>query len=120
LILIGDSFNAQGMPQPFVQEIFLMECHIAGTTHVDIKAIEPDLIINEPLIFRRETDNKYDELAILILDKKERKIGYVPMAKNEVIARLMDAGKLIFGKIENKEWHGNWLKVVIKVFMRDF
>ncbi|MFW5662804.1 MAG: HIRAN domain-containing protein [Bacteroidota bacterium] len=120
LSLIEDSFTSEGLPKPYVKEIFLMECHIAGTTHVDLDGIEPELLEDDPLIFKREADNEYDKLAILIFDKKERKLGYVPMIKNEVIARLMDAGKLIFGKMVHKKWHGDWLKVTIKVFMRDF
>ncbi len=118
--LIGGSFTSDGLPKPFVQEIFLLECHIAGTTHVKIEDIEPELSAGDPLIFLRESDNEHDKLAIAISDKKVRKIGYLPMAKNEVIARLMDAGKLIFGKVETKEWHDKWLKVNIKVYMRDY
>jgi len=97
-----------------------MQCHVAGTPYNEkIEDIEPDLNEQDILIFARETDNKIDKLAILILDKKGQKLGYVPRAKNEVIARLMDAGKLIFGKIENKKWQGNWLKIDVKVFKRD-
>jgi hypothetical protein len=31
----------------------------------------------------------------------------------------MDAGKIVFGKIENKKWQGSWLNVNILVYMRD-
>ena len=96
-----------------------MECHIAGTTYINIEEIEPDLNVDDLLVFKRESENKFDKLAILIFDKKERKIGYVPRHKNEILARLMDAGKLIFGKVIAKSWQGNWLKVNIKTFMRD-
>lgn len=120
LHLINSSFGSGGLPLPFVQEIFLMQCHVAGTTYRDdIEAIDRDLQEGDIVIFKREADNKVDELAILILDKGGRKLGYVPRAKNEVIARLMDAGKLIFGKIEGKQWQGRWLKIDVKVFMRD-
>jgi len=34
--------------------------------------------------------------------------------------RLMDAGKLLFGKLENKAWVGDWLKVAARIYMRDF
>jgi hypothetical protein len=72
------------------------------------------------LVFRREPDNQYDDLAIFILDKEGRKLGYVPKEKNEVPARLLDAGKLLFGRVEYKEWQSRWLKLRIQVFMRDF
>jgi hypothetical protein len=35
-------------------------------------------------------------------------------------ARLMDAGTLLFGKLEGKSWVGGWLKLDIRVFLRDF
>ncbi len=58
-------------------------------------------------------------LAIRIHDEKGHKLGYVPQAKNEILARLMDAGKLVFGKLVEKHWHEEWLKLEIKVFMRE-
>jgi len=119
LAIIKASFDDGGLPLPFVKEIFLLECLVAGTTHLDLSEIEPLLCANEPLIFRRELDNQYDTLAILILDKEGHKLGYIPKEKNEVPARLMDAGKLLFGRLENKEWQSRWLKLRIRVFMRD-
>lgn len=32
----------------------------------------------------------------------------------------MDAGKLLFGRLESKEKQGTWLKAQMRVFMRDF
>ena len=52
-------------------------------------------------------------------DDKGRKIGYVPRAKNEALARLMDAGKLLFGKLVAKEWKDNWLRIEVKIYLRD-
>ena len=118
--LLNTSFGKNGLPLPFVQEIFLMQCHIAGTSYLDnIQEIELGLNEKDILVFKRELDNKHDKLAILILDKNGRMLGYVPQNKNEVLARLMDAGKIVFGKIEQKEWQGKWLKVDIRVYMRD-
>lgn len=117
--LMHKSFGETGLPLPFVKEIFLLECHIAGTTHLDLFKIESELTLQELLIFRREPQNQYDSLAILILDKEGHKLGYVPKENNEVPARLMDAGKLLFGRLEHKEWQQRWLKLRIRVFMRD-
>ena len=120
LNLLHTSFGKNGLPLPFVKEIFLMECHIAGTSYRDnIKEIEAGLKENDLLVFKRDPDNKYDELAIMILDTEGQMVGYVPRDKNEVVARLMDAGKLIFGKLESKEWYDKWLKADIRVYMRD-
>ena len=45
------------------------------------------------------------------MDEAGRLLGYVPRVKNEALARLMDAGKLLFGKIESKQWQGDWLQI---------
>ena len=120
LRLLTSSFGKDGLLLPYVKEIFLMKCHIAGTSYREhIKDIEKGLQEKDLLVFKRETDNRYDKLAIVIFDTKGQKLGYVPRDRNEVIARLMDAGKLIFGKMERKQWQNGWLKVDIRVYMRD-
>lgn len=119
LALIKGAFGKGGLPMPFTKEIFLIDTHVAGTSHRDLENIEPDLASGSLLCFKRDPDNKHDKLAIKIHDDKGNHLGFVPQAKNEVLARLMDAGKLIFGKLEAKEWQGNWLKLKIRVFMRE-
>ena len=51
----------------------------------------------------------YAALAIIIHNQTGEKLGYVPREKNEVVARLMDAGKMVFGVLEEKEWRDEWL-----------
>lgn len=119
LALINNSFDVKGLPLPFVREIFLLECHVAGTSHLDLQGIEPGIKQEDLFIFRREPDNPYDSLAILIFDREGHKLGYVPRDRNEVLARLMDAGKLIFGRLDSKGWERSWLILNIRIFMRD-
>ena len=67
-----------------------------------------EIATGDKLRLRRE-DNKFDEKAILVLDEKGRKLGYIPEKDNLIFARLMDAGKQLFGRIKEKEKRGNWL-----------
>ena len=120
LAIIQSSFTTDGLPMPFVQEIFLIECKVAGTSYLNLTEIEPHLLIDEILLTLREPENKFDEFAILILTQKGKKLGYIPRDKNEILARLMDAGKLILAKIVDKKWVGNWLNITMSVFMRDY
>ncbi len=119
LALMKGAFGKEGLPMPFTKEIFLIDSHVAGTTYRDLKDVEPNLLPGGLLCFKRDPENKHDKLAIMILDDKGNHLGFVPQAKNEVLARLMDAGKLIFGKLEHKEWRGDWLQLKIRVFMRE-
>lgn len=108
------------IPKPFEQEIFLFNTYVAGTTHVEnIDALEQDLDKGVRLDFFREPNNKYDSRAIVIKTQGGEKIGYVPKQDNVIFARLMDAGKLLFGKIESKEKKGSWLKINIKVYLQE-
>ena len=47
------------------------------------------------------------------------KIGYVPREDNVVFSRLMDAGKLLYGRISEKEVRGTWIKINIKIFLHE-
>lgn len=108
------------IPKPFERDIFLFDTHVAGTSHVEgIEELEPYLNVGDRLDFFREPDNIYDSNAILVKNTDGIKIGYIPMADNVIFARLMDAGKLLFGKITYKEMDGNWLKISIKIYLHD-
>lgn len=108
------------IPKPFEKDIFLFDTYVAGTSHVEgIEELEPHLLIDDKLNFFREPDNKYDKQAIVIKNADGIKIGYVPQQDNVIFARLMDAGKLLFGKIIEKDMKGSWLKINIKVYLHE-
>ena len=97
--------SGDNLPIPFEQEIFLLEVQIAGTS--------------DRLICRREPDNYHDEWAIRFYTLDGEPIGYIPKKQNQILARLMDAGKEIYGRYQSQEKRGDWLKVMVKVYMRD-
>ena len=119
LEIIRTSLDKTGLPKPFVQEVELLNCNIAGTTFLDLEDIEPKLKKHQLLVLKREPKNEYDDNAILILTEDGRKLGYVPQEKNEVLSNLMDAGKLLFGRLDEKTWVDDWLKLDIQVYLRD-
>jgi hypothetical protein len=110
-----------GVPaKPFAREIFLIATHVAGTMYVDgIEMVLQSLEVGTRLYFFREPDNPTDQLAVMIRDSHGRKLGYVPKKNNEVIARLMDAGKLIYAVLEEHEEVGEWAKLTIQIYMND-
>ena len=64
--IIKGSFGKNGLPLPFVREIFLLECHVAGTCFRKLDDIESSLLPGNILTFKREPDNRFDQLAIEI------------------------------------------------------
>ena len=119
LEIVRTSLDKTGLPKPFVQEVELLNCNIAGTTFLNLKDIEPKLKKNQLLVLKREPKNKYDDKAILILTEDGQKLGYVPQERNEILSRLMDAGKLLFGRLDEKNWVDRWLRLDIQVYLRD-
>ena len=108
------------IPKPFEKDIFLFDTYVAGTTHIEgIEELESHLNTDDRLEFFIEPDNQYDKQAIVIKTVDGVKIGYVPRQDNVIFARLMDAGKLLFGKITSKEKKGSWVKIYIKVFLHE-
>ena len=102
----------------FSKEILALECLVAGTSFRKLNDVETALNKEVKLELKREPQNEYDHFAIALHFEKH-KIGYIPRDKNEVIARLMDAGKNFFATIQAKEWEGNWLKIEVKVYLKD-
>ena len=114
--------NGGGIIMPFVQELFLLECEIAGTGFVkDIEEKAKALTGGSVVSLVREADNKYDKLAIRIDNADGGKLGYVPRKKNEILARLLDGGKMLYGKVSEIEFseYSNWITISIKIYMKD-
>ncbi len=114
----------------FSREIFLDEVQVAGCTHIKrIKSLVKKLSVGDRLTLLREPQNEYDELAILVMDDKEHKLGYVPKRCNAAIARLLDAGKVLYAIIDdiNPDEEDNvdsrtgipWNLLTIAIYMED-
>lgn len=121
-IEILNSFSKGSLPMPFESEIFLLKVKIAGLIYYEASQVKNELKNEDKLILKREPDNKYDKLAIEVYYNKNIKLGYVPRNKNEVIARLMDAGKIIYGLINsfNSNEYNDYLEIDIDIFMKEY
>ncbi len=120
LIAILKGLDKNKVPKPFERKIHILDTYIAGTHYYKAKQLAGRLKEGSPLVFRREIDNAYDKKAIAVLDLDKNKLGYLPQKKNEIISKLMDAGKNIYAVIENKKWKNEYLKIDIKVFMSEY
>lgn len=102
---------------PFKQEIFLLEIVVAGTSFCkEATTIEPAILPEKILTMKREPNNQYDQFAIAIYCDNIR-LGFVPAEMNLVCSRLMDAGKIIFGRVVSKNWKNKWLQIKANVYM---
>lgn len=105
--------------KPLNREIYLFDTHIAGTTKLKDSSVLEHIKVGDRLLMQRE-DNKFDDNAILVLNESKQKLGYVPEKDNVVFARLMDAGKLLCGKIKRIELKGSFKLISISIYLIDF
>lgn len=108
------------LPKPFERDIYLFDTYVAGTIHIEgIENILSYIKDGDKLVFYREPENEHDPQAIRVETLKKDKIGYVPRQDNIIFSRLMDAGKILFAKVIDKEIRGKWLKIKIKIYLHE-
>ena len=106
--------------KPFSRQIYLISVSIAGSYYVDnIYELLEEIKIGTKLRFIREPENPHDELAIIVKDHNNNKLGYVPRKENPILARLMDAGKLIYGTVKMINNDDNYINIEMEIFMDD-
>ena len=59
----------------------------------------------------------HDALAIEVFGPRGHKLGYVPRRRNEMPARLVDAGKRLSARAESIERRGNWLNIQMSLYL---
>lgn len=106
--------------KPLCHEILLFDSYVAGTTYIKDESVFDDVKEGAKLVLQREPKNRFDENAILVLDEKKRKLGYIPEKDNMVFARLMDAGKYLTAKIKCYELDGPFRQISISIYLVDF
>ena len=123
-------FSDGELPMPFERDIFLLGVAAAGADYApNIEALYGAIQEGDLVKLIREPDNFFDEYAIRLEAESEllpasgegfsRKLGYIPRANNKVFARLMDAGKQLYGLVRVKEHGDNYYRIVVKIYMKD-
>ncbi len=102
----------------FNKDLLALKCIVAGTSFRQLDAIEIDLLEGVSFGLKREPANEYDKHAVALYYDQHH-VGYIPRQKNEVVARLMDAGKSFVAKVKEKDREGNWIKLKVEVYLQD-
>ena len=103
---------------PFESNIYLQTVLVAGFKYYIEENIT--LLEGEKVILKREVDNKYDKYAIELYTEKNQKIGYIARRNNKIFARLMDAGKILYGEVRTINYYFEEIEEIwIKIFLKD-
>ena len=116
--------GGSGMNRPFSREVFLGNIPtVDGYRIKNIKRVLCRMKSGDQVLIRRESDNEQDELAVVVLNRRMRKLGYIPRSNSVILARLLDAGKHIYGvasKIDyDRDGEGYRNRVFVDIYMED-
>ena len=92
---------------------------VAGSNYVDWEILYTTLKVGEHLGLRREPENPYDALAIIVVDDNEEKLGYIPRDINLDLARKLDDGEEVVTVIQEVDLESQYQKLCIMVFEKD-
>ena len=121
LALISQAGGAVSIPKPFENKICLVDDgYVAGSSHVDgIEEMVEGLESGTKLEFQRDPENRFDSNAIKVFLPGKGRIGFVPVDCNQIIARLMDGGKHVFGEVTELDHFGCWIRIGMGVYLDD-
>lgn len=92
------------------KDIYILESYIAGLAYKDREMLERELREDARLYMKRDYSNLHDIKAVKIVSKSGYVLGFLPKKDNEIISRLMDAGKYfycIIDKVDMERLHAD-------------
>lgn len=99
--------------------IILQTSPLAGFQYHAGGALFPLMQVGDPLQLIREPDNSHDPQAVRV-EWRGVMIGYAPRADNVDLARLMDRGTQVEGRIVNlQKSRDPWQRVLFEVLVVD-
>ncbi len=99
--------------------VILQTSPLAGFQYHAGRAIFPFMQVGDRLQLIREPDNPYDPKAVRV-EWRGVMIGYAPRADNVDLARIMDHGAQVEGRIVNLQKARNpWRRVLFEVVAVD-
>lgn len=106
-----------GLAAEVRSQINLGALPVAGFQYYAGGAQWEGLKVGDPLRFVREPDNPHDPNAVRI-EWQGAKLGYVPRADQGEIARLLDKGKKVSGRIVNlHKGRSHWQRILFEALV---
>jgi len=119
LTLLCAVLTAWAAPALAGSDILIQTSPLAGFQYHAGAALFPLMQVGDPLILVREADNSHDAMAIRV-EWRGAMIGYAPRAENADLARMMDHGVELAGRIVHLEKARDpWRRVLIEVVVPD-
>jgi len=98
-------------------KILLQSSPLAGFRYYEGKRLWSEMKVGDPLQLVREHENTHDPKAVRV-DWQGHKLGYVPRADKEALARFMDRGSKAEARITRlKKSRDPWQRMEFEVYL---
>mgnify|MGYP001575854862 CR=1 FL=1 len=116
LFLALSVLSAQAGESGVSARLLVQESPLAGFQFHEGKRLWEDLRVGDRLDLIREPENPYDARAVRV-EWQGNKLGYVPRADNEAVARQLDRGARLEARITRlKQSRNPWQRVLFEVY----
>lgn len=105
--------------KPMSRDIFLFTTKISNTYKLKDKVPLLKLTVGDKLFFELGT-SKYEDNQIIIKNKNNEIVGYVPESDSFIFARLMSAGKMLFAVTKSISHTSSVPLIEIDIYLQDF
>jgi hypothetical protein len=114
LLILGVSFQTLA---DTAQRLILQTSPLAGFQYHAGPALFALMKVGDPLILQREPTNPFDEKAVRV-EWNGAQIGYAPRIDNVDLARLMDRGTRVEGRILHlQKGRDPWKRVLMELYV---
>lgn len=98
-------------------QLLLQSSPLAGYRYYEGKRLWKLMQVGEYLTLVREPDNPYDRNAVRV-EWQGHKLGYVPRADNEAVARFLDRGVRLEARIIRlKKSRNPWERILFEIYL---
>jgi hypothetical protein len=99
-------------------EILVQSSVTAGLSHHEAKAVWDQMKAGDPLTLVRESNNPHDPDAVRV-EWQGHKLGYIPRADNQAIARQLDRGNKLEARITRiGQYRNHRRRLEVEVYVR--
>ena len=115
-LLLAVSFSLPASAETNAK-ILLQSSPLAGFRYYEGKQLWSEMKVGDPLQLIREPDNAHDPNAVRV-EWQGHKLGYVPRADNEALAKFMDRGSKAEARITRlKKSRNPWQRMEFEVYL---
>ena len=98
-------------------KILVQSSPLAGSQFYAVSSVWQEIQLGNRLTLIREPENRHDRNAVRV-EWQGRQLGYVPRSENRAVARAMDSGERLEGRVSRlREDPDPWRRVEFEVYL---